>query len=560
MGKRNTKATAATSHSLKPKDDAWKVEQIKQLVEAPFPTDSVWEPTEDEIERLQLHISDSGERDQHVIELESKLNPIYDMVPHVLHHCWSHNFYNKNEDVSATTQSKYEERYNALQKQHDVSQNLLRIRYPRLHQYAESQGWNKGIEFNSIRSRLSQDVANTTGKNWLEKMHALLVDKIARSKANNVKLGDDGDIVESPNDPDSSVDDDDDDEVVEVDWSNLTNLPRRGKGEVGSDNVETPSESVSTSKAVTSKTVSSMTDNGRKRSSTSSASPYAAAAKRPKCGTSSDDVGMSNADIDAIAKELDDVQSSIRGKRDNVNKIFSCMARSTTLLKLECNALVGHVDEAHRSVIDLKDHRALAEENRKEYIRTHARSYRAIYESYLKTRRMLYSVMFWNVSGGFARKGREERRNAVMQYYGGTHPFCTSVRGHLQPSDPNATVLESLLLTKEETDRHMTDLLTELHASPHTGGVEGISLLRLPSRVQAQISSVGSWPSDGIGDRDFPSDLVDVVNKTNASMDMAYGVASILDDHYKFLLDDAATPDNGVETPGTDEGEEDEGV
>ena len=56
----------------------------------------------------------------------------------------------------------------------------------------------------------------------------------------------------------------------------------------------------------------------------------------------------------------------------------------------------------------------------------------------------------------------------------------------------------------------------------------------------------------GIGDRDFPSDLVDVVNKTNASMDMAYGVASILDDHYKFLLDDAATPD-GVVTPGTDE-------
>ena len=149
-------------------------------------------------------------------------------------------------------------------------------------------------------------------------------------------------------------------------------------------------------------------------------------------------------------------------------------------------------------------------------------------------------------------KGREERRNAVMQYYNGTHPFCTSIRGHLQPSDPTATVLDSLLFTKEETDRHMTDLLAELHAPPHTDSVEGISLLRLPSRVQAQISSVGSWPSDGIGDRDFPSDLVDVVNKTNASMDMAYGVASILDDHYKFLLDDAATPD-GVETPGTDE-------
>ena len=210
-----------------------------------------------------------------------------------------------------------------------------------------------------------------------------------------------------PNDPDSSIDDDDDDEVVEVDCGNLLNLPRRSKGEVGSDNVETPSESTSTSKAVTSKTVSSMTDDGRKRSSTSSASPYAAAAKRPKCGTSSDDVTMSNADIDAIAKELDGVQNSIRGKRDNVNKIFSCMTRSTTLLKLECNALVGNVDEAHRSVIDLKDHRALAEDNRKEYIRTHARSYRAIYESYLKTRRMLYSVMFWNVSGGFARKGRE---------------------------------------------------------------------------------------------------------------------------------------------------------
>ena len=554
MGKRNPKAAVATSHSLKPKDDAGKVEQIKQLIDAPLPTDNVWKPTNDEMDRLQLHVSDSGERDEHVIELENKLNPIYDIVPHVLHHCWSLNFSKKNEDVSITIQSKYGERYTALQRQHDVSQDLLRIRYPRLHQYAESQGWNKGIEFNSMRSRLSQDVANTTGKNWLEKMHALLVNNVARSKANNVKLGDDGDIIELPND---AVDDDEDDEVVELDGSNLPKLPRRGKGEVGSDNVEIyiPSESASTSKAVTSKTVSSMTDDGRKRSSTSSASPYAAAAKRPKCGTNSDDVTVSNADIDAIAKELDDVQSSIRGKQDNVNKILSCMARSTTLLKLECNAFAGHVDEAHRSVIDLKDQRALAEDNRKEYIRTHARSYRAIYESYLKTRRMLYSVMFWNVSGGFARKGREERRNAVMQYYSGTHPFCTSVRGHLQPSDPTATVLESLLLTKEETDRHMTDLLTELHASPHTDGVEGISLLRLPSRVQAQISSVGSWPSDGIGDRDFPSDLVDVVNKTNASMDMAYDVASILDDHYKFLLDDAATPHDGVETPGSDEEE-----
>ena len=558
MGKRNTKAAAATSHSLKPKDEARKVEQIKQLIDAPFPTDSVWEPTDDEMERLQLHVSDSGERDQHVIELESKLNPIYDVVPHVLHHCWSQNFSMKNEDVSATTQSKYGERYNALQRQHDVSQDLLRIRYPRLHQYAESQGWNKGIEFNAMRSRLSQDVTNTTGKNWLEKMHALFVDKIARSKANNVKLGDDGDIIELPND---AVDDDYDDEVVELDGSNLPKLPRRGKKEVGSDNVESyyASESASTSKAATSKTVSSMTDDGRKRSSTSSASPHATAAKRPKCGTGSDDVTTSNADIDAIAKELDDIQSSIRGERDNVNKIFSCMTRSTGLLKLECNALVGHVDEAHRSVIDLKDHRALAEDNRKEYIRTHARSYRAIYESYLQARRILYSVMFWNVSGGFARKGREERRNAVMQYYGGTHPFCTSVRGHLQPSDPTATVLESLLLTKEETDRHMTNLLAELHASPHTDGVEGISLLRLPSRVQAQISSVGSWPSDGIGGRDFPSDLVDVVNQTNASMDVAYGVASILDDHYKFLLDDAATPD-GVETPGTDEEGKDESM
>ena len=552
MGRRNTKTTAATSQSLKPKDDAWKVEQIKQLVEAPFPTDSVWEPTEDEIERLQLHVSDSGERDQHIIELESKLDPIYDMVPHVLHHCWSHNFFNKNEEVSATTQSKYEERYNALQKQHDVSQDLLRIRYPRLYQYAESQGWNKGIEFNAMRQRLSQDVTNTAGKNWLEKMHALLVNNVARSKANNVKLGDNGDIIELPND---AVDDDIDDEVVELDGSKLPKLPRRGKKEVESDNVGTPSESASASKAVASKTVSSMTDDGKKRSSTSSASPYAAVAKRPKRGTSSDDVTVSNADIDAIAKELDDVQSSIRGKQDNVDKILSCMARSTTLLELECNAFAGHVDEAHRSVIDLKDQRALAEDNRKEYIRTHARSYRAIYESYLKTRRMLYSVMFWNVSGGFARKGREERRNAVMQYYSGTHPFCTSVRGHLQPSDPTGTVLESLLLTREETNRHMTDLLAELHAPPHTNGVEGISLLRLPSRVQAQIDSVGSWPSDGIGDRDFPSDLVDVVNKTNASMDMAYDVASILDDHYKFLLDDAATPHDGVETPGSDEEE-----
>ena len=69
-----------------------------------------------------------------------------------------------------------------------------------------------------MRSRLSQDVTNTAGKNWLEKMHALFVNNVARSKANNVKLGDDGDIIELPNDSDGSVDDDDN-EVVEVDPS-----------------------------------------------------------------------------------------------------------------------------------------------------------------------------------------------------------------------------------------------------------------------------------------------------------------------------------------------------
>ena len=64
MGKRNTKATAATSHSLKPKDDAGKVEQIKQLIDAPFPTDSVWKPTDEEMDRLQINDSDGRERDE----------------------------------------------------------------------------------------------------------------------------------------------------------------------------------------------------------------------------------------------------------------------------------------------------------------------------------------------------------------------------------------------------------------------------------------------------------------------------------------------------------------
>ena len=111
MAKSKAKAGAATKHSLKAKDDTEKLRQIQQILESPFPTNSVWEPTDEEMEHLQIHVSDGGERDEHIIQLENKLNPIYDIVPHVLHHCWSLNFSKKNEDVSVTIQSKYGERY-----------------------------------------------------------------------------------------------------------------------------------------------------------------------------------------------------------------------------------------------------------------------------------------------------------------------------------------------------------------------------------------------------------------------------------------------------------------
>ena len=537
MGKSKAKAVAATKYSLKPKDDAEKVEQIQRILESSSPTNSVWEPTDEEIEILQTHVSDGGTVDDEVKQLESKLNSIYDVIPPVLHHCWSRNFSKKYEDVSAKVQSLYERRYDALQRQHTVSQSLLQLRYPQLHQYAVSEGWHKGIEFESVRSRLSQDITNTTGKNWLQKMHGLLTNTIGRSKA-AVDWGSDGDLV-TPTPSDSE-----DGSVVEID------VHRAGKGEVKSDNDETPSD-----KTVSSGTVAITLGGSEKRSSSSlssssTPSPYASAAKRSKNTSSNDNGKMTDADIEAISKELEDVHNSIKGRRDNVNKIFSCMTRSTALLTMECNAFAGHVDTARRSIVDLKNQRAYAEDSRVQYVRTHSRAYRAIYESYLKTRKLLYSIAFWNMNGGFAGKSVEERRTAIKQYYNGTHPFCTSVCGHLQPADPNATIKGSLLLTQEETDECTANLLAELHGPPDPNGVEGVSLLRLPLRVQNQITSDGSWPSDGIGDNNFPSELINVIRQTNAGMDTAYSVPTVLDEHYQFLLDDVTTHDTSdVATP-----------
>ena len=98
----------------------------------------------------------------------------------------------------------------------------------------------------------------------------------------------------------------------------------------------------------------------------------------------------------------------------------------------------------------------------------------------------------------------------------------------------------------------MRQLVAELFDHPQAGGVDGVSLLRLPSRIQSQIEGNGQWPIDGLGECDFPNDLVDAITKANAGIDQLHDVSADLDDQYQFLLNDVATPDS-MGTAGNDE-------
>ena len=550
MGKSKAKVGKATKYSLKPKDDAEKIEQIQQILKSSSPTNSVWEPTDEEIEILQTHVSDGGTADDEVKQLESKLNSIYDVIPPVLHHCWSRNFSKKYEDVSARVQSLYGRRYDALQRQHTVSQSLLQLRYPQLHQYAVGEGLHKGIEFDSIRSRLSQDVTNTAGKNWLQKMHGLLTNTIGRNKA-AVDWGSDGDLVTPP------PSDSDDGSVVEID------VHRAGKGEVKSDNVETPSD-----KTVSSSTMAIALGGSGKRSSSSlssssSPSPYASAAKRSKSDSGNDDGMMADADIDAIIRKLGDTDRHVNVSQDKVNNIFACIRRSNVMLSDEYNALHDKVVKALSSVSDLQDQRVRTEKSKEDFLASHSRSVRAYYDTYVDSRKLLYSFVFWNSEyGNGAQRSSEERRAAIRRYYDGTHPYCPN---GVQPLEPNVTIEGTLLLTKEDTETRMRQLVAEFFDHPQAGGVDGVSLLRLPSRIQSQIEGSGHWPIDGLGECDLPNDLVDAITKANAAIDQLHDVSADLDNQYQFLLNGVTTPDtndvttpDGVGTAGTDGVGEDE--
>lgn len=223
-------------------------------------TDAITEPPSvDEIAEMEL----------------KKLNPIYMIVPLNITKCWANKYAKDNSELVKQVNDAYKERYVRLESQHEVAQGILRHKCPLLYATAADEGHLKSIEWKSMRGRLSQNESTTHGRNWLDKMQDLLLNKLnkGKKKGNSYVISDNGDLqlkdgaqapvtglVNLTEDPgensedNDKVDDDVDEETVKdagkqevaVDDSR-TAFPSSRTPFLRSGTVSTPSESASSS-------------------------------------------------------------------------------------------------------------------------------------------------------------------------------------------------------------------------------------------------------------------------------------------------------------------------
>ena len=125
--------------------------------------------------------------------------------------------------------------------------------------------------------------------------------------------------------------------------------------------------------------------------------------------------------------------------------------------------------------------------------------------------------------------------HALSRYYNETHPWCQPTAGegshwYHSPEQPSATIDRSSLLTREETQRRWTRLLSN--------DIDGMSILQLPTHTQNMLVDAHQWSQTGIVDvLELEPKLAEVIVSKRSMADDMYDIKSNLKEHNRHLFE-----------------------
>ena len=450
-------------------------------------TQTFWKPTFEEMEQIGLGGDDDdcpAVSEETLDELEEQLSMIYHVMPHAICYAHSNAFANSNADLAKKVREVFGDRYETLRMQHGVAYRLLRLRYPVLYRVAEHNKFLKSLEWNQMRTRLTQAEQNTDDKTWLDRMYELLNNKVIKELKGRYRKNEDGDLELS--------NEDDESDYGETDSSENDDTP-----------IVTGSKTPSKKEVADPKTTGGKAP--RKRVPESELTPFSAA-KKPKhdqIGDNDTKNGDENGDLTDSAlltkiEELTSRQCSSSDRRSQIKLLIGAIANALASIDNQCDSLQGYTDSAVSSMVSLNEHRIKAENGKKKFHDDFRQVYRALHREYMRVRKLLYSHAWWVC--GFAESASTERLAALEFYYDQTHPFCyvdgkEDLPSIITPVQPSTTIADTALLSKEETDKQMNALY---HLSDGDD-ITGMSLLQMSPEVQSHITDIGQWPENGIG-------------------------------------------------------------
>ena len=160
-------------------------------------TQTFWKPTYEEMKQIGLVDDDDDSpavSEETLDELEEQLSRIYHVVPHAICYAHSNAFANSNPVLAQKVREVFGDRYETLRMQHGVAYRLLRLKYPVLYRVAEHNKFLKSLEWNQMRTRLTQAEQNTDDKTWLDRMYELLNNKVIKELKGRYRKNEDGDL------------------------------------------------------------------------------------------------------------------------------------------------------------------------------------------------------------------------------------------------------------------------------------------------------------------------------------------------------------------------------
>ena len=382
----------------------------------------------------------------------------------------------------------------------DMSVLLVRV--------AEYNKFLKSLEWNQMRTRLTQAEQNTDDKTWLDRMYELLNNKVIKELKGRYRKNEDGDLEISNDDVDYGETD-------------------------SSENDDTPI--VTGSKTPSKKEVAERKTTGgkapRKRFPESELTPFSAV-KKPKhdqIGDNDTKNGDENDDLTDSAllrkiEELTSRQCSSSDRRSQIKLLIGAVTDALVAIDNQCDSLQGYTDSAVSSMVSLNEHRIKAENGKKKFHDDFRQVYRALHREYMRVRKLLYSHAWWVC--GFDKSANTKRLAALELYYDQTHPFChvedrEGLPSIITPVHPSMTIADTVLLSEEETQEQMDDLYHLADANDITG----MSLLQMSPEVQSHITNIGQWPENGIGGTSVLSpELVDEIMDYRNSLYKMYKI------------------------------------